>query len=107
MNRLIIIAFTAGLLSSFLGGTLGIMAASTFQDTERTEAVFVYGTLMNPITRAYACVCWTGLRPETLDGYVKTLRNIVPAENSRVRGGVITVTPNRTRAHRSLRGSAE
>ena len=91
MNRLIIIAFCAGVLSSFIGGTLGIMAASPYTQ-ERTEKIFVYGTLTNPLFRAYACVCFTEFEPTFLNGYVKGVRNIHEAPSSRVKGGIIEVS---------------
>ena len=91
MNRYIIFAFLMGLLSSFLGGSLGMIAASPLTQ-ERTEYVFVYGTLTNPVTRAYACWCWTELEPARLPGYAKTIRNIVPVRSGVVRGGLIKVS---------------
>ena len=91
MNRLTVIAFFFGVLSSFLGGTLGIIAASPITE-DRTEQVFVYGTLTNPLYRTYACLCLTELEPTRLTGYAKTIRNIIPAKNSFVPGGIIRVS---------------
>lgn len=90
MRNPIVIAFIAGLLSSFVGGSLGVIASSAYT-SERDERVFVYGTLTNPITRTYACQCFVALEPTTIDGYAKTYRNLIRAENSRVRGGIIMV----------------
>lgn len=91
MNKKIFIAFAMGVISSFVGGTLGLMAASPYTQ-ERTEAVFVYGTLTNPLTRAYACLCFVDTRPGRLEGYTKTLRNVIPSPSGFVRGDVIVVS---------------
>lgn len=88
MNRYIVIAFTMGVLSSFIGGTFGMIAASPYTQ-QRTERMFVYANLNDPFIRAYACLCWTEYRPMRLDGFTQTLRNIVASPRGFVRGGII------------------
>lgn len=78
-------------MSSFLGGTLGIVMASPHTE-ERTEIVFVYGTLTNPLIRGYACLCKTRMVPEKLSGYSKGNLTIFEAKNSSVEGGLIAVS---------------
>ena len=90
MKKTIVIAFMAGFLSSFVGGSLGVIASSAYAG-ERDERVFVYGTLLNPVTRTYACKCLVSLEATTLEGYAKTYRDLIPARNSHVRGGIILV----------------
>jgi len=47
---------------------------------------------MNPIARVYACHCFTTLKPAVLPGYEKQGRNIIPADDSSVPGGIIFVS---------------
>jgi len=63
----------------------------------RTESVFVYGTLMNPTIRLFACRCRTGAEPATLDGFVRDGRNILPTDEGSVAGYIIRVTPEELR----------
>lgn len=91
LTRAVIVAFLAGVLSSYLGGTVGLMASSGYEKS-RTEPVFIYETLLNPITRAYACLCFTEATPATLSGFTETIRNITPAPSGTVRGAIIMVT---------------
>lgn len=60
---------------------------------ERTERVFVYGTLTNPAVRFMVCRCHTPLIPATLKNYHKQGLTIIPDENATVSGGVIAVSP--------------
>lgn len=60
---------------------------------ERTESIFVYGTLTNPIVRAYACWCITDSEPATLTGYYKVGRDVVASSTATTAGALIQVTP--------------
>lgn len=91
MNKMIPIAFLAGVLSSVVGGTFGLIMATPYTQ-ERTELVFVYDNLTNPITRMYACYCRSDLQPATLSGYVKGVRTIVGAPSGEVSGGLIALS---------------
>lgn len=91
MKRIIIIAFMAGVASSFIGGTMGVIMSSPYTE-ERTEVVFVYATLTNPLIRTYACWCKTPLKPAELHGYTKGIRNVIPATSGSVKGGLIAVS---------------
>lgn len=92
MNRITLFAFTAGVLSSFIGGSLGIIYASPYTE-QRTETIFVYGTLTNPVIRMYACLCKTPLTEATLEGYSKGNLTIFEAPSASVSGGLIAVSP--------------
>ena len=71
-----------------------VYVASTDAPTwERTERVFVYGTLTNPAVRFVVCRCHTPLVPTTLDGYQKDGLTILPDQAAAVSGGVIAVSP--------------
>lgn len=59
---------------------------------ERTETIFVYATLTNPLVRTFACLCWTPLEPAILTGYRREYRTIVPEPATSTRGGLIQVT---------------
>ena len=59
---------------------------------ERTERLFVYGTLMNPVVRFYACHCVVEEEAATLSSYQKLGRNIVLDETSVVTGTIIHVS---------------
>lgn len=61
---------------------------------DRTETLFVYGTLMNPWIRSFACLCRTSTTEVTLTGYEKVGRNIVPSEGSTVNGYRIRLSPS-------------
>lgn len=58
----------------------------------RTEKVFVYGTLLNPIVRSAVCSCFLETTQAQLLEYAKHGRNIVPTASSTVTGAVITVS---------------
>lgn len=60
---------------------------------EQTETVFVYGTLTDPIVRAYACWCIRDDTSAVLDGYYKKGRDVVASSTASVTGELITVTP--------------
>lgn len=90
-NMKTITAFSYGILSSFLCGTLGLMLLSPFGEP-RIERVFVYATLTNPIARAYACVCLTELTPAQLSGYKRINKNIIIDPDNAVLGGIIMVS---------------
>lgn len=61
--------------------------------SDRTEPVFVYGTLMNPWIRSYACWCRTASEPVVLVDYRKVGLNIVPDPQSQVHGHRIMLSP--------------
>ncbi|MEM9336427.1 MAG: gamma-glutamylcyclotransferase family protein [Patescibacteria group bacterium] len=91
MNRLIVIAFLAGVASSFIGGTLGLVAASPHTQ-ERDQRIFIYDGLMNPLRRSYACRCWVLRNEVTLEGYIKTVRSVIETPSGRVNGGIINIS---------------
>jgi len=62
------------------------------KEGERTESVFVYGTLQNPVFRAYACYCYTEGEKVTLDEYEKVNLNILPNPDEQVSGKIIKVS---------------
>ncbi len=90
-KQMIVGAFFAGLLSSFVGGTAGIIAASQYR-TDRDQVLFVYGPLAESTTRTYACLCLTDFLAATLPGYAKTRQDIIPAPNSQVNGGLVLLS---------------
>jgi gamma-glutamylcyclotransferase (GGCT)/AIG2-like uncharacterized protein YtfP len=57
----------------------------------RTETIFVYGTLKNPWIRTFACHCRTAAIPTTLSGYKKVGLTITPHASGEVEGFIITV----------------
>lgn len=60
---------------------------------ERTERVFVYGTLTNPIVRSLACRCFVNEIQAHLSDYRKAGRlNIAPATGGSVTGEIIIVS---------------
>jgi gamma-glutamylcyclotransferase (GGCT)/AIG2-like uncharacterized protein YtfP len=61
---------------------------------DRSETLFVYGTLMNPWIRSFACLCRTSTSEVTLTGYEKIGRNIVLSEGSTVDGYRIRLSPS-------------
>ena len=90
----------AGFLVGVLcGGGIGLTMLIHINPppTERTEQVFIYGTLLNPYIRNIACLCQTSSTPVTLPHYEKVGRNIVPQENSVVYGAVIQVSSRELR----------
>ena len=78
-------------------GFIGFLWLTTPTDTERTETVFVYATLTNPIIRTLTCQCLTNLTPATLSQYEQINRTIVPNQTENVSGGLISVTPSELR----------
>lgn len=91
MNRMIVVAFLAGLLSSLVGGMLGYIAANTFADGPK-QPIFIYDRLENSLVRTLACRCFVEPETAVLNGYAETVTSIVKSPNSRVRGGVIEVS---------------
>lgn len=91
MKYKLLVVFIMGMLSSFIGGSAGMIAASPYTQ-DRTERVFIYGTLLNPVTRTIACWCVTDTYPFTLTGYARTIRNIIPSPNGQVPGSIIAVS---------------
>lgn len=83
-------AFLLGLVVGVLGTTL--LLVFTPPTESRTESIFVYGTLQNPIIRSLTCLCRTEPTPETLNGYEKVGRNIIPNARGVVNGSIIKVT---------------
>ncbi len=83
--------FVIAILILLIAGSLYFFLA-VYPHSQRGQTVFVYGTLMNPLYRTYACVCLTPLAPATLPGYTKVGRNIVENETGSVAGGLIRVT---------------
>jgi len=66
--------------------------------TVRTESIFVYGTLKNPIIRTVMCRCITGSEPATLSNYQQEGLTIIPNETAVTTGRRIAVSP-RALAH--------
>lgn len=75
------------------GAVFGYVASTDAPLWERTELVFVYGTLTNPAVRFAVCRCHTPLVPATLPEYRKEGLTIIPDTHSVVSGGVIAVSP--------------
>ena len=80
-----------GLLAGATLVLLSIILFSPFSEP-RTETVFVYGTLTNPIIRTYACWCLSGSTPATLADYKKEGLTIIPKPGSQVNGQLITLS---------------
>ena len=59
---------------------------------ERTERVFAYVTLKNPILRSVICGCLVPTSPALLEEYNKQGLTIVPDENSNVQGQIFYVS---------------
>lgn len=89
MNRLMIIAFIAGICASYFGGTLGLIAAES-ATAVRTEPVFVYNSLDNPIVRLYACKCFTKEMPVRVEGFARgTSGKLIDSPSSSIRGKLV------------------
>jgi gamma-glutamylcyclotransferase (GGCT)/AIG2-like uncharacterized protein YtfP len=71
---------------------IGFYIFTAPKEGERTETVFVYGTLANPLFRTYACRCLTSLEPAVLPDYEKVDLDIIPQANNQASGGIITVS---------------
>lgn len=92
--------FTARYRTYYAGGALVLLATIlghwlliAYPASQRTETVFVYATLTNPLVRAYACLCFVPSEPTTLPGYYRDGRTIVASSTAAVRGALITVSP--------------
>lgn len=83
------------ILGVLCGGLIMLSLISLTAD--RTEKLFVYGTLMNPVIRTYACGCFVGGTPATLQGFRKVERNIVPDPYSVVAGQLLTLSKRELR----------
>ena len=84
----------------YAGGTLLLLSSIlsyyflvTYPASQRTETVFVYATLTNPLIRTYACRCFVGSQPSTLSGYYRDGRTIIASNTATVNGVIITVSP--------------
>lgn len=73
--------------------TVGWLIYQHTLTTERTEHVFIYATLKNPIIRTLACGCIVSSTAATLPHYTQDGRTIHPASRSSVHGQRIVVTP--------------
>lgn len=83
--------------SLVVGLVLGVLITSMALHGPRTESVFVYGTLTNPIIRSIACWCFTGATPVDAPGYQKVGLDIVVDEQEVVTGKIIQVSPQELR----------
>ena len=86
-------AYYAGGALVLLATILGHWLLVAYPASQRTETVFVYATLTNPLIRAYACRCLVSGEPATLPGYYRDDRTIIASSTSTVRGALITVSP--------------
>ena len=80
---------------SFVGALITISVLSL--TALRTEPVFVYGTLTQPVFRTYACLCFVGATPAQLPGFEKAGRTIHKTNHSVVPGQLITVSKQELR----------
>ena len=58
----------------------------------RTEPVFVYGGLTNPLLRTAACRCYVSGKELTIGNYEKVGSTILPNEGAGVTGQILYVT---------------
>jgi len=70
-----------------------IVLTSPLSAEQRTETVFAYATLTNPLIRTFACWCLTDARPATLAGWHRTGRTLVASATARTNGVRFTVSP--------------
>jgi gamma-glutamylcyclotransferase (GGCT)/AIG2-like uncharacterized protein YtfP len=85
-------AVLKGLIVGAIATLLFIILFSPFGE-ERTETIFVYGTLTNPIIRTYACWCLVGSTPATLADYRQAGLTVLPEPGAQVDGRLVTVSP--------------
>jgi|GEM_PF-4235613 len=86
-------AFNA--LLGFCTGAVVMIALTSFTESNleaRTQPLFVYGTLTNPVVRALACRCFVAEHELTISNYKKAGRTIVPEAGAGVTGELIYVT---------------
>ena len=82
-----------------LGVILGFILVFTYlaihsaTPEERTETLFIYGTLENPAIRFLMCRCITIAEPATLTGYQQVGLNIEPNSDDTVLGELIKLSP--------------
>jgi gamma-glutamylcyclotransferase (GGCT)/AIG2-like uncharacterized protein YtfP len=82
-----------------LGIVIGLILTVVFfwvnsaSKTDRTETLFVYGTLENPIIRSVMCRCVTVASNATLTDYRQAGLNIIPSPGELVTGELIRLSP--------------
>ena len=91
MNKTLVIAFCAGLVSSVVGASAGLILSSPYTE-DRRELVFGYDSLESTLVRTYACFCKTEVRGDKLQGYAKGNKTAFEASGSTLRGVLFPVS---------------
>lgn len=87
-----VLAFIVGLILCYSSLTLAL-SVTTKNIAQRTEPLFVYGTLTNPLVRTAMCQCLVSTTPAQLTGYRKVGRNIIASSTAVVAGELMYITP--------------